>query len=184
MSKTKIIVEGLPISIERVNENDFVNITDIARRRNENKPADSISTWLRNPQTLLYLEAWEELHNPNFKLAQMSEFRLLTQHNRFSITPKKYIEETGAIGLVSKQGRYDGGTWAHSEIALEFCSWVEPRFKVYFFKEFQRLKREEYDRRSLEWHVERVTDLLDEARNWMDSMPGQRPERNRLKTPE
>lgn len=95
MSKTTIIVEGLPVAIERLDENDFVSITDIARRRNENKPADSISTWLRSPQTLLYLEAWEELHNPNFKLAQMSEFRLLTQSNRFSITPKKYIEETG-----------------------------------------------------------------------------------------
>lgn len=90
-----------------------------------------------------------ELHNPHFKLAQMSEFRLLTQHNRFSITPKRYIEATGTIGIVSKQGNA-GGTWAHSEIAMEFCTWIEPRFKVYFFKEFQRLKQHEFVQKNLE----------------------------------
>ena len=118
--------------------------------------------------------------NPAFKLAQMSEFRLLAQTNRFAVTPKRYIESTGAIGLISKAGNA-GGTWAHSDIALEFCTWLEPRFKVYFFKEFQRLKREEAATASLEFHIERITDLVDETRNWLDTVPGQKPGRNRPK---
>ena len=188
MSQTKIIVEGLPIAMERLNEADYISLTDIAKYGNEqndraNPPANTISNWLRNAQTLRYLQAWEQVHNPNFKLTQMSEFRLEATNHRTSVSPKRYIEETGAIGLITKAGN-SGGTWAHSDIALEFCTWVSPEFKVWFFREFQRLKREEYDRRSLEWHVERVTDLLDEARNWMDTMPGQKPGRNRLKAPQ
>jgi KilA-N domain len=99
--------------------------------------------------------------------------------NRNVLTPQRWIDETGAIGLISKSGRY-GGTWAHSDIALNFCYWLSPPFQVYFIKEFQRLKKEEFSLNNLEWHVERITNLVDEARNWLDTMPGQKPDRNRL----
>lgn len=180
MSKAKLIVEGLPVAIETVGAADYISLTDIARRNSDDKPANTIANWLRNQNTLLYLQTWEEVHNPNFKVLQMQDFRLKAVENRSLVSPKNYIEQTGAIGLISKSGKHGGGTFAHSEIALEFCTWLSPPFKVYFYKEFQRLKMEEFDRRSLEWHVRRVTDLLDEARNWMDTIPGQDPDRNRL----
>lgn len=100
--------------------------------------------------------------------------------NRTFISPKNYIEQTGAIGLVSKAGKHGGGTFAHSEIALEFCTWLSAPFKVYFYKEFQRLKMEDFDRKNLEWHISKITDNVDEIRNLLDTIPGQRMERNRL----
>ncbi len=98
----------------------------------------------------------------------MASFIKETLDNRSAITAQRFIERTGAIGLVSKPGRYGGGTWAHSDIALNFCYWLSPPFQVYFVKEFQRLKKEEAERASISWAAERVKDLLDEARNWMD----------------
>ena len=185
MQKTKLVVEGLPVAIETIGEADFISLTDIAKRESGSGEAkDLIAAWMRNSSTLLFLEAWESLHNPDFKGDQMTAFKAESLDQRVRISPQRFIEATGAIGLISRSGRYGGGTWAHSDIALQFCYWLSPPFQVYLTKEFQRLKREEYDRRSLEWHVERVTDLLDEARNWMDTMPGQKPSRNRLNKPD
>lgn len=178
----RIIVEGLQIAIDQINESDYISLTDIARRESE-EPKDLIASWLKNSSTLLYLEAWERTNNPDFKGDQMTAFKLSSLENRVRLSPQKFIEATGAIGLVSKSGRHGGGTWAHKDIALNFCYWLSPPFQVYFIKEFQRLKEAEYSGKNLEWHVERVTDLLDEARNWMDSMPGQKPARNRLGKP-
>ncbi len=113
MSRTKIIVEGLPVAMERLHEADYISLTDIAKYGNEqndraNPPANTISNWLRNAQTLRYLQAWEQAHNPNFKLTQMSEFRLEATNHRTSVSPKRYIEETGAIGLITKAGNMGG----------------------------------------------------------------------------
>lgn len=180
MSKKLLQVQGLTITIEQAENADYISLTDIAKRGTENKPADTIANWLRNQNTLLYLETWEKVHNPDLNVVQMHDFRLRAADNRASVSPKSYIEATGAIGLKSRAGQL-GGTFAHSDIALEFCSWLSPVFKVYFFKEFQRLKKAEFSAKNLEWHVERITDLVDEARNWLDTIPGQKPARDRLK---
>jgi len=179
MTKKKIEVLGLEIRIDSIDQDDFVSLTDIAKSSNENKPAYTILNWLRNRNTLLYLETWEEVHNPKFKVVQMHNFRLQAADNRAAISPKNYIKQTGAIGLITKSGRY-GGTLAHSDIALEFCSWLSPKFKVYFFKEFQRLKKEEFNQKNLEWHVSKITDNIEEVRNLLDTIPGQKKERNRI----
>jgi len=125
------------------------------------------------------LEAWETIHNPDFKRDQMVTFRLEASSNRNILTTKKLIAATQMIGLKSKQGRY-GGTWGHSDIALNFCYWLSPTFQVYFVKEFQRLKKEEFAQQNLEWHISKITDNIDEVRNLLDTIPGQTPSNKRL----
>lgn len=164
MEKRKIEVKGVQISIEA----DFISLTDIARH-GENDPTESIRSWLKSRSTLLFLEAWETLHNPDFKVYQMAHFVHAAISNRAIVSAQRFVEMTGAVGLRSKSGRY-GGTWAHKDIALEFLTWLDPTFKVYFIKEFQRLKDEEAKRLSSAWEAQRVKDLLDEARLWMDSI--------------
>ena len=137
--KNTIEVQGLTIHLDTINDNDFINITDIAKQNSERKAADIITNWLRNSKTLLFLQTWEQLHNVNFKVSQMQDFRLMIQDERFHLSTSKYIDECNAIGLRSKSGRY-GGTFAHSEIAFDFCSWFNPQFKVYLYNEFRRFK--------------------------------------------
>lgn len=153
MAKQKLTVEGLPISVETLGGVDYISLTDIARQT-DRPPSDSIRDWLRNSSTLLFLETWETLHNPNFKLGQMHQFRNEAADNRKTISPQRYIEETGAIGMLSKSGRY-GGTLAFSDIALNFCYWLSPSFQVYFIQEFQRLKVQEADTLGLSWNLRR-----------------------------
>ena len=139
MAKQKINVQGIDV---RMDENGYVCITDIAKQGKNAKPAFSIINWLKNQNTLRFLKTWELVHNPNFKVAQMDNFRLTATDNNIALTPQNYIEQTQAIGLTSKSGRY-GGTFGHSDIALNFCYWLSPEFQVYLIKEFQRLKKEE-----------------------------------------
>ncbi len=153
MAKQKITVEGLSIALERVEGVDYVSLTDIAKQT-ERSPAESIRDWLRNSSTLLFLETWETLHNPNFKVGQMHQFRNDASDNRKTVSPQRYIEETGAIGIISKSGRY-GGTLANSDIALNFCYWLSPSFQVYFIQEFQRLKEQEAGALGLSWSLRR-----------------------------
>ncbi len=179
MAKSKTIeVQGVSISIEQIREEDYISLTDIAKK-SDSESKHLIISWLKNTSTVQYLEAWESLHNPGFKVDQLVNFKMKYLENRNVLTPQRWIDETGAIGLISKSGRY-GGTWAHSDIALNFCYWLSPPFQVYFIKEFQRLKKEEFSMNNLEWHIERITNLVDETRNWLDTMPGQKPDRNRL----
>ena len=175
MPSKKIEVQGLIIRIEKIQENDFVSLTDIAKKVDE-EPRFTIRNWMRNNQTLEFLEVWEAAHNPDFKRAESGTFRLKANSNNFSTTPQKWIKATNAKGLISKSGKY-GGTYAHRDIALNFCYWLSPTFQVFFIKAFQQLIEEAFDRKNLEWHVTKVTDLLDEARNWMDTIPGQEPSR-------
>lgn len=182
MAKKTITVQGLTISIEQLKESDYVSLTDIAKL-SDSRADILIASWMKNSATLEFLEVWERLHNPDFKSNQMAGFKERYLQNRSVLTPQNWIAETGAIGILSKKGRY-GGTLAHKDIALNFCYWLSPGFQVYFIKEFQRLKEEEYNSRSLEWHIERITNLVDETRNWLDTIPGQKPERNRLRLDE
>ncbi len=153
MDKQKIQVQGLDISIERKEIGDYVSLTDIAKQ-SERKSGLIIIDWLRNRSTLRFLETWEVRFNPSFKVTQMHNFKSLVDDSRLDITPQRYIEETGAVGLTSKSGRY-GGTYAHQHIALNFCNWISPEFQVYFMEEFERLKKEEAERLGLSWNLRR-----------------------------
>lgn len=140
MTKQKIIVDGTAI---RINKDGYISLTDIAKRTvSDAEPIVALRSWLKNSNTLLFLETWEKRKNEDFKLNRMVQFRMNAADNRNYATPKKYILETGAIGIVSKSGRH-GGTFAHSDIALNFCYWLSPEFQVYLMEEFQRLKAEE-----------------------------------------
>ena len=86
---------------------------------------------------------------------QFDTFRTEAGLNRFVMTPSKWIEMTGAIGIVTKAGRYGGGTYAHSDIAMEFASWISSEFKLYLMKDYRRLKYDENSRLSLSWNLNR-----------------------------
>ena len=149
---SKIDVNGTPVSITRIEQGEFISLTDIAKHRNPDAPADIIKNWLRNKNTIELLGLWEKLHNSDFKLVEFDQFRKEAGLNHFVLSPMKLIETTNAIGLMSKSGRY-GGTFAHTDIAMEFASWVSVEFKLYLIKEFQVLK--EAQAQELEWNVNR-----------------------------
>ena len=153
MSKSKKVdIKGVSVSFIKTRQEDFISITDIAKYKNPEAPADIIKNWLRSKNTIELLGLWEKLHNPNFKLVEFDQFKNEAGFNHFVLSPKKWIEATNAIGLQSKSGRY-GGTYAHKDIALEFASWVSVEFKFYLIKEFQRLKEQEQGQ--IEWNIKR-----------------------------
>lgn len=179
MDERKIEVMGLEIRLQKSSESDFVSLTDLAKRRDAENASHLIINWLQLLNTMQFLEAWEEVNNPDFKVGNFSNFKIRYVENRRIATPQRFIEETGAIGIVSRSGRY-GGTFAHKDIALEFCSWLSPRFKVFLLKKFQELLEEDFARRDLRWHISKITDNIEEVRNLLDTIPGQEPARNRL----
>ncbi|MCB0852489.1 MAG: KilA-N domain-containing protein, partial [Bacteroidetes bacterium] len=128
-------------------------LTDIAKKANE-RTDFVIQNWMRLRNTLEYLGVWEQMYNPDFNPIEFDGIRNQAGLNAFSISPSQWIKRTNAIGIQSKLGRY-GGTYAHSDIAFEFASWVSPVFKLYVIKEFQRLKEEEASREKLEWNANR-----------------------------
>ena len=136
---------------------DFISLTDMARAFGDD---GLIYSWMRNRNTVEFLGIWESIHNPEFKGGEFETFRLEAGLNSFHLTPRKWIEATGAIGIYSQAGRYGGGTFAHRDIAFEFGSWLSPEFKLYLIKEFQRLKDAEAERLSLEWNLNRSLSKL------------------------
>lgn len=149
---TKIQVEDKIISIIQKNEQDYICLTDMVR---DEDGTDHIRNWMRNRNTVEFIGLWETLHNPNFKPVEFDTFRKQAGLNNFNLTPKKWIETTGAIGITSKSGRY-GGTYAHKDLAFEFGAWISPMFKLLLIKEFQRLKEIETNKYNLEWNVKRI----------------------------
>jgi len=156
MSKSKKLnVQGVAITFYENGKNDYISLTDIARYKETEHTDTVIQNWLRNRNTVELLGFWEILNNPNFNPLEFEGFRRQTGLNSFVLTPKRWIEATNAIGIVSKAGRY-GGTFAHRDIAMEFASWISIEFKLYVIKEFQRLKEEENSRLKLEWNLQRT----------------------------
>lgn len=151
----KITVKSTEITILTIEKKDYISITDIARHRNSEAPADVIKNWLRNRSTIEFIGLWEKLNNSQFKLVEFDQFRNEAGSNYFVLSPKKWIDTTNAIGIISKSGKY-GGTFAHQDIAFEFASWISAEFKLYILKEFQRLKQEEIEQDRLEWNVSRT----------------------------
>ena len=147
----KINVKQQDVTIIKINENDYISLTDIAKYKSD-EPAAVIANWLRNRNTIEYLGIWETLYNPSFKPLEFEEFRKEAGLNAFTLSPQKWNERTAAIGLISKSGRY-GGTFAHKDIAFKFASWVSIEFELYFIKEFQRLKEEE--QKQIGWSAKR-----------------------------
>lgn len=153
--RTSIEVQSASIAILTHDRQDFLCLTDIAKLKNPDHSDDVIRNWLRNRSTVEFLAVWERLNNPDFNPVEFDGIRIQTGLNSFVLTPKQWIEKTGAIGLRSSAGRY-GGTYAHKDIAFEFASWVSVEFKLYLIKEFQRLKDDENDRLKLGWNLQRT----------------------------
>lgn len=151
-----VSAKGLEIrTILTTEDNDYLSLTDIAKYKNAEAPSDVIKNWLRLRNTIEYLGIWEQLHNPNFNPVEFDGFRNASGANAFTLSPQKWIETTNAIGIQSKAGRY-GGTYAHSDIAFEFASWLSPEFKLYIIKDYQRLKKEEGERLAVGWEARRT----------------------------
>ena len=153
-------VQGIEVGIYTEDyRNEYISLTDIARYRNGDDPRFAIQNWMRNRNTIEFLGLWESLHNPAFNRVQFDTFRTEAGLNRFVMTPSKWIEQTGAIGITAKAGRY-GGTYAHSDIAMEFASWISAEFKLYLMKDYRRLKFDENSRLSLSWNLNREISKL------------------------
>ncbi len=153
MAKKTINVKGAEITILQKEQDDYISLTDMVKGFGDDT---MIYSWMRNRNTLEFIGIWEEMNNPDFKGNEFVTFKSQAGLNNFNLTPRKWIEATNAIGIISKAGRYGGGTFAHWDIAFEFGSWLSPEFKLYLIKEFQRLKADENDRLKLEWNLQRT----------------------------
>lgn len=149
---TKLQVLNQQVGISSQNGIEYICITDIARFKSGDRTDIVIGNWLRNRNTIEFLGIWEQLNNPDFKPIEFDGFKKQAGLNSFTLTPKQWIESTGAVGLISKAGRY-GGTYAQKDIAFEFASWISVEFKLYLIKEFQRLKEQEFAQ--LGWDIRR-----------------------------
>ena len=157
--KETIHAQGYEISIYTEDfKNEYISLTDIARYKSD-EPFIVINNWMRGKDTIQFIGLWEQLHNENFKPIEFDRFKKEAGSNAFTLSPQKWIEATGAIGIISKSGRY-GGTFAHTDIAFEFASWVSPEFKLYLIKDYKRLKSEENSRLSLNWDLNRTLSKL------------------------
>ena len=153
MAKQKeIIVKDTTIRSFSQNGWDYICITDIARQKNAIEPKDVVKNWMRLKNTIEYLGMWEALNNPLFKGVELDPLLREAGSNAFTLSPSRWIELTGAIGIISKSGN-NGGTYAQRDIAFKFASWVSVEFELYLIKEFQRLKEEE--QKALGWSAKR-----------------------------
>jgi hypothetical protein len=153
--KSTIHANGTEIAIlSNGNENDYISLTDIAKYKSD-EPNAVIQNWIRTRDTIEFLGLWEQLNNPSFKPLEFEGFKTEAGKNAFVLSPQKWITTTNAIGIISKSGRY-GGTFAHSDIAFEFASWVSAEFKLYIIRDYQRLKADENSRLSLDWSLNRT----------------------------
>jgi len=171
--KETIHAQGIEIGIYTTDlANEYISITDIARYRSA-EPRFTIHTWLRNRDVVEFLGLWEILHNPDFKRVEFDTFKKDAGTNAYTFSIKEWNQNLNGIGIVTKSGRYGGGIFAHTDIALEFASWLSPEFKLYIIKDYKRLKSDETSRLSLNWNLNRElsklnyrthTDTIEEAK--------------------
>lgn len=155
MMNKEIYVKDNLIRILKVGDTDYISLTDLAKYKNKDNPGDVIIKWMSNKSSFDFYCLWEELFNQNFKLAESREFKNVSANHSFIMSPSKWVNSTCAIGFITKRGKYDGGTFAHPDIALEFASWIDTGFKLYLIKEFERLKTLEAKNNNEEWNVRR-----------------------------
>jgi len=149
----KINVQDIEIAVVTIKGQDYISLTDIAKsKEGDGRAADIIKNWIRNRGTIEFIGTWEQWYNPGFKVVEFDHFRMNAGLTSFVLSPGKWVEKTNAIGIIVKSGRY-GGTYAHKDIAFEFCSAISPIFKLYLIKEFQRLKEDE--QKQLGWDIRR-----------------------------
>jgi hypothetical protein len=149
-------VKNISVSLTTIHDEDYICITDIAKaKEGDSRAADIIKNWIRNRTTLEFLGTWEQMYNSDFKVVEFDHFKMQAGLPSFVLGPGQWIKKTCAIGIIVRSGRY-GGTYAHKDIAFEFCSAINPVFKLYLIKEFQRLKSDENRRQQLEWNVSRT----------------------------
>ena len=153
--KTTMNVNNNMVSVVNIKGVDYISLTDLARYKNPTNPGDVIIKWMSNKSSFDFYSLWEQLSNEHFKLAEFREFKNDSATQSFTMSPSRWIKETNAKGMISKRGKYGGGTFAHPDIALEFASWIDPAFKLYLIREFERLKHEESYRQKVEWSVRR-----------------------------
>ncbi len=153
--KSEINVNNNKINVMRIGNKEYISLTDLARYANPEEPKIPIQTWMRNRDVIAYLGLWEKLNNENFKGVEFTTFESLAGKNSFYMSPQKWIKETNAIGIISKSGN-NGGTYACSDIALEFASWLSPEFKLYVIQEFERLKKNEAYQYKVDWTASRM----------------------------
>lgn len=153
--KSEIKVNESKISIIRIGTKEYISLTDLARYADEDDPRYPIQNWMRNKDVIAYLGLWEKLNNEDFKGVEFDAFKNEAGSNKFKISPQKWIKETNAIGIISKSGN-NGGTYAVSDIALEFASWLSPEFKLYVIQEFERLKKNEAYQHKIDWSANRM----------------------------
>lgn len=154
MKQNKLIVQNINVSLRKINNEDFISLTDIARSKNRDEPKDVVKNWLRNKSTVEFLGLWERINNENFKGVEFDTFKSEAGSNSFTLSPTKWVKTTNAIGLFTKVGK-NGGTFAHIDIAFEFASWISAEFKLFLIKEFQRLKNDESQREQIGWDLKR-----------------------------
>lgn len=158
--KETIHAKGIEIGIYTTDfENEYISLTDIARYRSAD-PRITIHTWLRGRDIVEFLGLWESLHNPDFKRSEFDTFKSYAGTNAFTFSIKEWNDTLQGKGIITKSGRYGGGIFAHSDIALEFASWLSPEFKLYIIKDYKRLKSDENSRLSLNWNLNRELSKL------------------------
>jgi len=153
--KTEIEVQGISVSVQAGSQVDFISLTDLAKYKNADAPSDVIKNWLRLRNTVDYLGLWESMNNDDFNSVGFDLIKNEAGTNGFVLSPKKWISSTNAVGIKTSGGRYSTGTYAHSDIAFKFASWLSVEFELYVIKEFQRLKTNENHQKQLEWSVRR-----------------------------
>ena len=152
--KTQMKVKDNLVSVIRIENVDYISLTDLARYKNPIEPKDVIKNWLRAKTNIEFLALWEKMHNPNLKGVEIDTFKSEAGTHYFTMSPQRWIKETNAIGIISRSGN-NGGTYAHPDIAFEFASWISPEFNLYLITEFERLKKNESYQNKIDWSVRR-----------------------------
>lgn len=157
--KDSLSAKGVSIQVYTKDfKNDYISLTDIARYKSD-EPSDVIKNWMRRKDTIEFLGLWESLNNLNFNSVEFDRIKSEAGYNSFTLSPKKWISLTNAIGIISKSGRY-GGAFAYSDIAFEFASWISAEFKMYVIQDYKRLKSDENSKLSLNWNLNREISKL------------------------
>ena len=156
----QMVVKEKIVNVIRIGNEEYISLSDLARYADEDDPRYPIQNWMRNKDVISYLGLWESINNENFKRVEFDAFKNEAGSNKFRISPQKWIRETNAIGMISKVGKYGGGTYARSDIAFEFASWLSPEFKLYLIQEFQRLKKNESYQNKVDWQANRILSKL------------------------
>lgn len=154
--KTKMTVKDRLVRVMRVEDVDYISLTDLAKYQNEDDPSGVIRNWMSNKNSFDFYNLWEELHNDKFNSVESHRIKIdEVGYNRFTMTPNRWKKDFNAIGIIPSSGKYSIGTFAHPDIAFEFASWLNVEFKLYLITEFERLKKNEAYQNRINWSVRR-----------------------------